>query len=145
MKSTLVFVDTSKNGKRGTLRGLVILPIFIVLTLLWFLITKKPLYDKHIDQVSKTRLWVAMGVSALLIVSAVAVHTPDTVEKAVVYSGLVGFVVYGICNAVLLATSNKWGYGIALIDTLWGIISTALLGYILYEVVKKWPNTFDVV
>jgi uncharacterized membrane protein len=145
MKSTIVFFDSSENGKRGTLRGLVIFPIFIILTLLWFLLTKKPLYDKHIDQVDKSRLWVAMGVSALLIVSAVAVHTPDTVKKAVVYSGLVGFVVYGISNAVLLATSKKWGYDIALIDTLWGIVSTALLGYILYEVVKKWPKTFAVV
>ena len=145
MKSTLVFFDSSENGKRGTLRGLVLFPIFIILTFIWFFLTKKPLYDTHIDQVNKSRIWVAMGVSALLIVSAVAVHTPNTVKKAIVYSGLVGFVVYGICNAVLLATSNKWGYGIALIDTLWGIISTALLGYILYEVVKKWPNTFAVV
>jgi uncharacterized membrane protein len=86
-----------------------------------------------------------MLTSALLIVSAVAVHTPDTVKKAIVYSGLVGFVVYGISNVVLLSTSNKWGYGISLIDTVWGIVSTAFLGYILYRVVQKWPGTFDVI
>jgi uncharacterized membrane protein len=145
MKSTIVFFDTSENGKRGTLRGLVIFPIFIILTLIWFLLTKKSLYNKHIDQVDNSRIWVAMGVSALLIVSAVGIQTPDTVKKAVVYSGLVGLVVYGITNVVLLATSKKWGYGIAAIDTIWGILSTALLGYILYEVVQKWPNTFAVV
>ena len=145
MKSNLVFFDSSENGKRGTLRGLVLFPIFIILTFIWFLLTKKPLYDKHIDQVSKSRIYVAILISALLIVSALAVHTPNTVKKAIVYSGLVGFVIYGIYNVVLLATSNKWGYRVAIIDTLWGIITTALLGYILYEVVKKWPNTFAVV
>lgn len=142
MKSSIVFFDTSENGNRGTLRGLVIFPIFIILTLVWFSFTKKPLYDKHIDNVSKDRLWIAMGVSALLLVSAVAVHTPDTLKKAVVYAGLVGLVVYGITNVSMLATSNKWSYTIALIDTVWGVLSTALLGYILYIVVKKWPNTF---
>jgi uncharacterized membrane protein len=142
MKSSLVFFDTLENSKRGTLRGLVLFPIFVILTLTIIFFTKKPLYDKHIDTVSKNRLWVALGLSALLIVSAISVHTPDTVEKAVVYSGLVGLVVYGISNATLLAGSKKWGYSIALIDTVGGILSTALLGYILYVVVNKWPNTF---
>jgi uncharacterized membrane protein len=145
MKSTLVFFDTSENGKRGTLRGLVIFPIFIILTLIWFAVTKKHLYNKHIDQVDKSRIWVALGVTALLIVSAVAVQTPNTTKKAVVYSALVGLVVYGISNAVLLSTSKKWDYVISLIDIVWGVLSTALLGYILYEVVLKWPKTFAAV
>jgi uncharacterized membrane protein len=142
MKSTIVFFDSFENSKRGTLRGLVIFPIFIILTLLWFSLTKKQLYDKHIDKVDKYRIWIAIGVSALLIVSALGVHTPNTVKKAVFYSGLLGLVLYGISNITLLSASKKWGYSIAIIDTSWGVLSTSLLGYILYVVVQKWPNTF---
>lgn len=165
MKSSIVFFDTSENGNRGTLRGLVIFPVFIILTLLWFFFTKKPLYDVHIDSVSKDRLWVAMIISALLIVSALGVHTPnkvleekdkdDSVKpvkqpvkpviKAVVYAALVGLVVYGIKNVSMLATSNIWDYQISLIDTVWGVGSTALLGYILFNVVEKWPEIFAAV
>jgi uncharacterized membrane protein len=145
MKSSIVFFDTSINSKRGTLRGLVIFPIYIILTLVWLLFTKKSLYDKHIDNVSKDRLWIAMGISALFIVSAIAVQTPDTLQKAVVYSGLVGLVVYGVTNVSMLATSKKWNYSISLIDTIWGTLSTALLGYILYVVVNKYPTIFSVV
>ena len=142
MKSSIVFFDNLENSKRGTLRGMVIFPIFILITLVWFFFTKKPLYDKHIDTVSKDRLWVALCVSALLTVSAIGVHTPDTLQKAVVFSGLVGFVVYGISNATMLATTKKWDYSISFIDILWGIFSTSLLGYILFIVVNKWPEIF---
>ena len=142
MKSSIVFFDNLENSKRGTLRGMVIFPIFILITLVWFFFTKKPLYDKHIDTVSKDRLWVALCVSALLTVSAIGVHTPDTLQKAVIFSGLVGFVVYGITNSVMLAVTKKWNYSISFIDILWGIFSTSLLGYILYIVVNKWPKIF---
>ena len=142
MKSSIVFFDNLENSKRGTLRGMVIFPIFILITLVWFFFTKKPLYDKHIDTVSKDRLWVALCMSALLTVSAIGVHTPDTLQKAVVFSGLVGFVVYGITNSVMLAVTKKWNYSISFIDILWGIFSTSLLGYILYIVVNKWPKIF---
>ena len=142
MKSTLIFFDNNKNSQRGTLRGLVIFPIFVILTLIWFTITKKSLYNRHVDKVSKSRLWIAMAISGILIVSALGVHTPNTLLKAVVYAALVGLVIYGVSNSVLLATSNKWSYSIALIDTVWGVISTSLLGFILYYIVKKWPNTF---
>jgi uncharacterized membrane protein len=142
MKSSIVFFDNLENSKRGTLRGMVIFPIFILITLVWFFFTKKPLYDKHIDTVSKDRLWVALCVSALLIVSAIGIHTPDTLQKAVVFSGLVGFVVYGITNSIMLAVTKKWDYSISFIDILWGIFSTSLLGYILYIVVNKYPEIF---
>jgi uncharacterized membrane protein len=145
MKSNIVFFDTLENSKKGTLRGLVIFPIFIILTLLWFLLTKKSLYDKHIDKVPNSRLWISMGISALLIVSALGIHNPNTLRKAVVFGALVGLVVYGIANAVLLSASKKWDYTISFIDTLWGILSTAFLAYILYKIVKKWPKTFQVV
>ena len=145
MKSTLVFFDTSENGKRGTLRGLAIFPIFIILTLVWFSITKKSMYDRHIDTVNNKRLIIALFISATLIVSAVAVHTPNTYKKAIVYSGLVGLVVYGISNVILLATSKKWAVSIALVDIVRGIVSTGLLGFILYHIVQKWPNVFSAV
>lgn len=144
MKSTLVFYDNEENSKRGTLRGLAIFPIYIVLTLVWFLVTK-PIYSKYIDKVSTFKIIFALLLSGVLMVSAIAVHTPDTVKKATVYGALVGFVVYGVSNAVLLATNDKWGFFISMMDISWGIANTALLSYLLYRIVKAYPTTFEVI
>ena len=141
MKSKIIFFDSSENSKRGTLRGMIIMPIFILLTLMWLFFTKKSLYDEHMDDVHGSRSIVSLVVSGLLIVSALGVHNPDSITTAVTYAALVGLVTYGITNAVLLATLNKWDYTISVIDILWGIVSTAFLGYILYIVVNKFSDT----
>jgi uncharacterized membrane protein len=142
MKSSIVFFDSFENSKKGTLRGLVIFPIYIILTLIWFYFTKKTIYDKSIDDVDKYRLYVSLGISALIIVSAIGVHTPNTTKKAIFYAGSIGLIIYTFRNATLLSSSNKWGYGISVIDTTWGVISSALLGFILYKVVESYPSTF---
>jgi uncharacterized membrane protein len=144
MKSNIVFFDNKENSKRGTLRGVVIFPIFIILTLIWFLTTKK-LYYKHIDRVNTLRLFIGVVICGILIVSAIGIHTPDTVKNAVIYGSLVGFVIYGVSNSVLLMTSNKWDYSITIIDTIWGILSTSLLSYIMYHILKKCPSIFSYV
>ena len=126
-------------------RSLIIFPIIIILTFIWLLFTTKSLYNKHIDNVSKDRLFFSMIVFSLLFAFALGVQIPNTLQQTVVYSGLVGLIIYGITNVTMLATSNKWNYSIALIDTLWGVLSTILLGYILYIVVQKWPNTFQTI
>ena len=144
MKSSIVFFDTSENGIKGTLRGLVIFPIFILFTISWFLLTKK-IYNKHIDEVNTNRLIFSMIITALLIVSMLGIHNPSTCIKAIVYGALSGLVVYGIANMSLLASTKKWSYSISLLDTLWGVINTSLLAYILYKIVEKWPSIFNVV
>lgn len=141
MKSNIVFFDSFENSKKGTYRGASIFPIFILINIAWYSLTKN-IYKKYVDDVPTDRLWIAMIISGLLIVSALGIHKPSSVQKAVVYAALVGLVVYGVSNASLLASSNKWDYTISTIDTLWGVISTSLLGLILFYVVKEWPNTF---
>ena len=141
MKSSIVFFDTLENSKRGLFRTLVIFPIFILITIGWLFITKS-LYNKHIDNVNKNRLWVSMIITSILIISAIGIQTPNTLSEAIVFSALVGVVVYGFTNATLLAVSEKWDYEISMIDILFGIFTTTLLGFVSYQVVQKWPNIF---
>ena len=133
MKSSIVFFDSFQNSIRGTLRGIIIFFPIVILNYLFF---------KYYYNIKNTtvKFYIALIISSILIVSAIGVHNPNSTTKAVVYAGLVGFVVYGFMAL--------WGFGSeqikikkCFITLAWGIITTALLGYILYLVVKKRPNT----
>lgn len=137
MKSTLIFIDSRKNSKIGTLRGLVIFPIYIILTIIWFTLTKSLYKNKH------NKTIIPLLFSALLIVSALGVHNPDSIKKAVYYGALVGFVIYGFASCLLLYYSNTWNYKISIITILWGIVSTGFLAYILYIITFKFPSIFS--
>lgn len=137
MKSNIVFFDSIQNSKRGTLRGAVILPFLLLFSAIWYLVIMKSVYEKHIDDVNMTRRIGGVIVIAFFIISALGVHNPDTERKAVFFGGLLGLILYGSWNAVLLMTSKKWPFGMALIDVTWGVISTAILALILYHFVKN--------
>lgn len=146
MRSSIVFFDNIENSRRGTIRGLVVYPLFIVLTLIWF-----HMFDKETVKNIDTDTVISVMFVGLLIVSALGVHSPNTCKKAVVYSALVGFIVYGTIAAVLLSTPNRRCSGqttrlkyLKLLGiVVWGVLSTALLGYVLYKVVDKYPEILE--
>ena len=142
MRTELTIFDTFSNSKVGLYRGFVLFACFIAIILVYFLITKKRLYDSHIDKVSKDRVWIPMFIAGVLIVSAISVNTPTSVKGAILYGSLVGLVVYGITNASMISQSKKWGYGIAIIDTIAGIVTGCILSLILYYLVTRHQDVF---
>ena len=138
MKSNIVFFDTYENSRIGTLRGLVIFPIFIILTLIWIYVMKKS-NVKSYENIGSVRLCFYLIFSGLLIVSAIGVHNPDSYQKAAAYALLVGFVVYSISNMYI--TNDRFSL-ISLVDIIVGITITTILGIILYWIVEIWPCIF---
>lgn len=138
MKSQMVFFDTLENSKRGTARAAVILPFLLLFSAIWYLAIMKKFYMKHIDDTSMFRKIVAVCVIAFMLISALGVHNPNTFKKALFFGGLIGFVIYGCWNSVLYMTNTKWTIWISIIDILWGTISTAILGFILYFFVRNF-------
>lgn len=132
MKSTIIFFDTYQNSIRGTLRGAILIPFIFILSYIWYGIIMKNTYKNHIYYTNYIKKIVSICLSIFIIISAIGVHNPDTLIKAIVYSALVGFVIYGSTNSILIMTLDKWSFKIAIIDILFGIISTSLLGLILY-------------
>ena len=138
IKSYKVFYDSKENIKKGILRMIIILPIFLILNLCWNLFTRK-LYKKHIDKVSNFRLITSVFIIGILF-SFIGIHVPLTKEQSILYGAVIGLVIYGIVNMSLLATSIKWNVNICIIDIIWGVISTGFLGYILYIITEKYPD-----
>ena len=144
MISCLVYFNGNESSKKGLLRGVVIFPIFLILNIIYLLITRK-LHEKYTDSgdISIIKKAIFIVIAGVLIVSGLGVHNPPDSTKAIVYASLMGFVVYGIANCIMFSTNKKWNIMITFLDVLWGILSTGLLGYILYKIVSKWPKVFE--
>lgn len=132
MKTELVFFDTTEQSIEGTKRGLVAFVSLILLDLIWFNLTKKIIKypnDKSINIYT-------LGISYVLLCSAISVQKPNSIQESIVYAALVGLVVYGIYNFTNYSILSKWTLKIAFIDTLWGIINctlTAIFVYLLFN------------
>ena len=142
MKTMLVFMDNEDNSKRGTLRGLVIFPIYLFMSVCWYVLVR---HYFDIDDVGVLKGVLSLLLSGLLIVSALGVNNAESMGVAAVYGVLVGFVVYGVSGCMLLTMTSRWGYGVFGVNLVWGILSTTLLSCILYKVVERWPGVYRVV
>lgn len=98
VQTNLVFFDTRHNGLLGTKRGLIsFFPLLLILGIITALMSKK------------IPIWNRLGgvcVVALVLCSAIAVQIPKSYRSALIYGGLVGFVVGASIFGLSLATSD---------------------------------------
>ena len=133
MKTELMFFDTYENSLQGTLRGLIAFISLIVLDFIWFSFTK------NIYHVTNNTINIyALLVVWLFICSALAVQRPKSYYEALVYSLLVGFVIYGVFNFTNFAILKEWKFEIVIMDTLWGAFNCAIAGSLIY--LLYWKN-----
>ena len=140
MKSQIIFFDTVENSKRGTARGAVILPFLLIFSAIWYLVIMKKFYMNHIDDTNIFRKILSVCIIAFMLISALGVHNPDSFIKAIVYGGLLGFVIYSCWNSVIYMVHTNWTIWISIIDIIWGTISTSILGGILYILVNIFTS-----
>ena len=133
MKTELIFFDSYENSLQGTVRGLIAFISLIVLDFIWFSITK----NKYHTTKSPINIYAALGVW-LLLCSAIAVQRPKSYTEALVYSLLVGFVVYGVFNLTNFAIFKEWKFEIVIMDTIWGMFNCAVAGSLIY--LLYWKN-----
>jgi phosphatidylserine synthase len=133
MRSSIVFFDKYENGIIGTIRGVMLFPIFIIITVIYLYLTQK-IYGFKFD-------WtfiIAIIIFGVLMVSAISVRNkPEKFKESMVWSMLIGFVVYGCISSVLL-TQHK--YIASILTVIYGILSSGLLGYIIYLLVDNFKE-----
>lgn len=133
MRTELVFFDTTYETKRGTLRAITAMGFFIMLWFLWYGITMENFYKDKIDRTQNTNWWIGSLLTLVVLITAIGVQLPKDAKTALFYGALIGTVVYGFLNGVLLMTNNRWTQTTALIDFSYGIISTTIVAFMVYK------------
>lgn len=132
MKSEIIFFDSTQQSYEGTKRGLIAFISLILFDIIWFSISKK-LYP-----IQKPKHIYLLLIKYLLLCSAIAVQQPKSYKEAIVWSFLVGLVVYGVYNSTNIVIIPEWTIGISIIDTISGITNCCIAGTILYFI--YWNN-----
>jgi len=107
-----------------------------------YLFLNKNFYTKIIDQNEKINWIYAIGTWLLIIISIQLLVLPQVAKDLTqvsytpfingLFLGLAMYGVYNLTSATLYP--SKWDYKIIIGDTLWGMILTGTLSYILYKI-----------
>ena len=131
MKTQLIFFDNIEESRKGTLRGLVAITVLIILDMLWFKIMDySPIVTKKFNYISAIFTY-------LLLCSAIGVQQPNSLNEAMVYGALVGFVIYGVFNGTSYSISKNWTLKIAVLDTIWGMFVMSAAATVVYYIFHK--------
>jgi hypothetical protein len=128
MRTSLVYMDSLKNSRKGFTRGFVIyMPAVLMTCCLVALLTPIPL---------KSLLFSLLF--SLITVSALGVQKHGTLRESIVYGALVGACLYGAISLSSLHFGNLSLYKTAS-GFIYGVSSTALLAYILWKYIECNP------
>lgn len=136
METKLVYFGTTYESQQGTIRGTISIILLIILNLVWLSLTKK-MYKKYFDvkEVSKLNMIIGYSLALFVLGSALSIQNePKSLKVSVVFGALVGFVVYGFANGVYLAVNKDYDLSIVVIDTIWGVVSSAIITAVLYYI-----------
>jgi uncharacterized membrane protein YccC len=137
MKLELVFVDSKAHTRRGFVRGTFAFVLLTTLILIYSLLTLN-VYRAHmvIGETNNVKFILGMLFAILLFACALGVAHPKSSKIAIVYGFLVGFVIFGITNAVLWAAGLS-DLSINLLDTTTGCLLGAFVSWALFRVLRK--------
>jgi len=131
MKTQLIFFDNIEESRKGTLRGLVAIITLITLDMLWFKVMDySPIITKKVNYISAIFTY-------LLLCSAIGVQQPNSLNEAIVYGALIGFVIYGVFNGTSYSLNKNWTLKIAILDTMWGMFVMSAAATVVYYIFHK--------
>lgn len=108
--------------------------ILIILDIVWFSFSVKPIYEPTFLSVQKSPLKMRVGggiVAWFLIAIGIRYFCHGTTPiTAFLRGALLGLIIYGVYNGTSYATLTDYPLKTALIDTLWGVFAVGTVATI---------------
>ena len=108
------------------------LVLYILMDLVWIKKSYK-LYNDSVNKIQnediQLRIMQSILAYTLLIINVLFVLLPHT--TSVLHFSISGLVIYGVYNATTYAILKDYPLKVAIIDTIWGLVSHTILGFLL--------------
>jgi uncharacterized membrane protein len=124
----------------GYIEFILIYVLIVIFDSCWFTIAFNYGFYKSIDSLMKKNkdikigilVWFLMAIMQFIFIKPLIIDK-KSLYKPIVYGAILGFCMFGIYNGTNLVFLDEWKYDVAIIDTLWGTVSQALISYISYK------------
>jgi 4-amino-4-deoxy-L-arabinose transferase-like glycosyltransferase len=130
MRIELTVFEDENQTKRGLLRALASMCFIAIFSFLWFALIKKQLPKDN-------KAWIGAIMVFVLLGTAIAIQFPNNSKTAVTYGAILGLLVYGVANGMLLVTSGTC----PTLTPVWvateiarGTVATALTAFLVYRI-----------
>lgn len=106
--------------------------VFIMLDLVWFSVSLKPIYEPTFQAIQGSPLNMRIGggiVAWILLALGIryfGVAGSGTKTDLFIRGAMLGFVVYGVYNGTNYATLTNYPVSTAIADTMWGTFATGI-------------------
>lgn len=115
--------------------------IYLIVDVVWISTMSKLFYKTRIEQIQKeplrfdivsaTLAYATLLLTMFFVCVPLARQYKQRLHPALVFA-LVGFCVYGIYNFTNAAIFKRYDYKFIIVDTMWGITSFAVFGYLYH-------------
>jgi len=135
MRTTIVFFESVKESRNGTMRGLVAFIYLAIVNVLWYyLVINFQLYDEI--RPPGARGWIFI-LTFFLLCSALGAQKPGNAKEAIVYGLLLGFVIWGVQDTINYSLYQSLSIWDAFVDWIYGTLSMGLVAGMLFYTFKN--------
>jgi uncharacterized membrane protein len=118
----------------------ILLPVvYVSLDLLNFKVVARKLYASFYNK-GVTNYYAAAAIYLLYPLAVVGLTSARDVRTAALKGATLGLTAYGMYHLTNMATMDKWPAGIALYDTLWGVLVTMTMATLVRWLKKSGPG-----
>ena len=120
---------------------LLTVPVFFAIDMIWLGLIAKGLYAKELSKfLTDKPNWSAAAVfylayiAGIIVLAVMPAVEKQSLMKAVVLGGVFGGLAYATYDLTNLATLKDWPIKIVIIDIIWGMLLTAIVAGISYQI-----------
>lgn len=134
MHSKLLLID---NYLSNIKENIFVFILILFVDYLWYDQIACNLYKERISSHNRDHMFFLGFLLSILFLSiAINAHKSTSSKQALIYGAIIGLVLYGVYNSINYFYIDNWSINLSIIDTIYGIISTALVSYIIYNFIK---------
>lgn len=123
---------------------LIALPVFFAIDMFWLGVIAKNFYKQQIGFLMTSNVnWTAAIIFYLIFILGLVLFVvspalaKDSIQYAIVFGALFGFITYATYDLTNLATLKDWPLTITVVDMIWGSVLASSVSTITYYIATK--------